>query len=145
MAKQNTNDYTKLNLDQIGQRVYQDNQDALRIISVEPLTIGGDAEFNIQLTPPTDFRVTTLIVTNTPQNITFAGFDIVSISIRALDTNNGNVRVGKSSDINTNFYLLDPSGVFSQNVQASASPVAVVFDTGTTSAMVTIVASGNPI
>lgn len=143
MAKQSK--YVQLNMEQIQQRTYQDSHDAVRVFFTQPIEIGGDAQFNIEITPPTDFRVATLPVTATPQNITFPDFDIVSISIRAIDGNNGNVRIGKAADIDTNFYLLDPGGVFSQNVQASASPVAFVFDTGTTSAQITIVASGNPI
>lgn len=146
MAKQ-TAPYSKINIDTLAQRVYEDVNDAVRVKQVDPIQIGGPIELEgtIQVTPPTDFRVATFVVTGSVQTIAFSSFDISSISIRALDTNNGNVRIGKAADISTNFYLLDPQGVFAQNVQATASPIAFVLDTGTTDARITVVAAGNPI
>jgi len=137
--------YSKITLEQVAQRVYENADDAVRVKQVDPLTIGGEIQGEFQQTPASDFRVGTYTVTGTPTVISFPNFDITSISIRALSTNNGDVRIGKAADIATTYYLLDPQGVFSQNVQASASPVAFMLHTGTTVATVTLVATGNPI
>lgn len=121
--------------------------DVIEVGGIKRLATTTDGTFSgtVTVSPPSDFRVATIQVTGVATPIVFADFTIYSISIRALDTNDGDILVGKAADIDTNNYRLDPQGTFAQNVLASTSPVAVKLAPGTTSASVTVVVSGNPV
>jgi hypothetical protein len=109
---------SKLDQTQILQDVHDLDNHRLKV------DIGGatiDANIgDVTVAPSTDFRPRTYTVTGTPTAITFGGFAVTGITIKAL-ANPGFVRIGKSDVLSspTNFYLLSPSESLSMSLDSS--------------------------
>jgi hypothetical protein len=91
------------------------------------VNINGGA---VSTPPPTNFASRTYTVSNTPTAISIPGFSITSVAIKALGTNLGYVRIGKSDVLSssTNFYLLSPSESLNIPLAASDEPLYYVKD-----------------
>lgn len=99
----------------------------------------------VQTTPPSDRRFLTTAVSGTPLAITFAGFDITGINVKLSQNSDGAIRLGESDlDTSSSYTILEPGEVWNAELSGSLSPLYVVFDTGTTSALIHVTALGNP-
>lgn len=86
----------------------------------------------VSIPPPTDFRVSTIEITNMPHEIVFTGFNTTSLIVKSLITTPGLIRVGKS-DVATTldaFYLLSPGEILSIPLAEAGTSVYLVRDTG---------------
>lgn len=139
---------SKRTAEQIAQRVHEVADDAIRVKQVEPITatINDTVEFTgtVETTPPTDFEVRTITVTNTPQALVVPNFDIFTITISADDQNPGPMRFGKS-DVLTNSFQLPPGSSVTLNTQASVDNVYIVLGVGVASGQVSVLFEGNPV
>lgn len=109
------------------------------------LKVDATGTFSGEITPipPTDFRARTYTVTTTPTDIVFPGFTILALAVKALSSNAGNLQIGKSSTIATDFAIMEPGDSTSLDLQASTSPVAFVKDASVTgNVQITVIAAG---
>lgn len=106
----------------------------------------GNFTGEVQITPPSDRRFLTTNVSGTPTPITFTGFDITGINIKNSPDSNGKIRLGESNLNTSNEYtVLEPGEVWNAELSGSLQPVYVMFDTGTTNAIIHVTALGNPV
>lgn len=109
------------------------------------LAVDGTFTGSVTTTPPSDRRFLTLTVTGTEQAVTFASFNIKGINIKASQSNDGAIRLGETGLAASNEYtILEPGEVWNAEVSGTLNPVYVVYDTGTTSAIIHITALGDP-
>ena len=109
-------------LEQILQYVFDFQNKKLRV-DASGATIDATID-GVTIDPATDFRPKTYQVTALGQ-ITFGGFSIKSITIKALSNNPGYVRIGKSNvDVSTTeFYLLSPGESLSFGLDADTTSI----------------------
>jgi hypothetical protein len=111
-------------------------------LAVDSRIIGGSS---ITVAPPSDRRFLTLTVTGVPQAMTFPGFSIKGINIKSSQDSSGTIRIGESTLLTTNEYtILQPGEAYGAEVNGTLNPIFVVFDTGTTAAIVHIAVLGDP-
>ena len=108
------------------------------------LVTTGTFTGTVSTTPPTDRRFQTFILSGTETALVFTGFTIKGITITASQDNDGRVRIGETGLAGSLEYtILNPGENVAFELAATVNPVYAVFDTGTTSAQVHVVALGD--
>lgn len=111
----------QLDLQQILQFVYDPDLRRLRT-DITGATIDATIG-DVTITPGDAFRARTFTVDNTVQSISYSGFPIKGIIIKALSENPGYIKILQSNSPSADFYLLSPGESLNIPLQATVSPI----------------------
>lgn len=118
----------QLDLQQILQFVYDPDLRRLRT-DISGATIDATIG-DVSITPGDAFRARTIVANNTVQSISYSGFTIKGIIIKALSENPGYVKILQSNNPAADFYLLSPGESLNIPLQASVAIIYFMQDPG---------------